>query len=165
MKSIYLVGFMGVGKTTVGQLLGKAYGLPVYDVDSIIEKKQGCTIKEIFACKGEDYFRQIECSALKQLPSRNGVITTGGGIVGEKGNLAFMKEHGIVIHLDATFDTIVSRIGNDISRPLFQQRLEDVKALYKRRAPLYQQAHYTIQTDRKTIVEIVEEIKGCIGRM
>ncbi|MGM9987111.1 MAG: shikimate kinase [Bacillaceae bacterium] len=166
MKAIYLIGFMGAGKTTVGKQLGKNIELPVYDVDTVIEKKQHRCIKAIFATEGERYFRQIESCVLKELPTKNAVITTGGGIIGNDENVTWMKENGIVVYLHATFSTIVERVGSDTNRPLFQtEDMEKTRNLYESRLPLYKQAHFTIETEAKSVGQIANEIEACIRQL
>jgi shikimate kinase len=159
MKAIYLTGFMGAGKSTIGRELGKALNLPVIDTDDFIEKTREKIIKDIFETEGESAFRSYEREALKELPIENVIITTGGGMVIQQENREWMRSHGTVFYLHCDFSIIAERLKHDTSRPLFdQEQLNKTKKLYQDRLPLYQEAHYTIDTTTKEISDIVSEI-------
>lgn len=164
MKSIYLTGFMGAGKTTIGKALGEYLEMPVFDTDEEIEKNEKLTISEIFEQQGEGHFRASEAKILGVLPVEDAVITTGGGLVCREENTRFIKEHGIVIFLYAREEEIVKRLELDESRPLLKgDKLEKIAALYKERLPIYKQAaDYTIDTTGKEISEVVKEIVSCL---
>ncbi|MEW8986999.1 MAG: shikimate kinase, partial [Bacillus sp. (in: firmicutes)] len=117
MQAIYLIGLMGAGKTTVGKELAAELGISVVDMDAEIVKQQGTTINDIFAEKGESFFRSLEAKLIKELPQENVIITTGGGIILNEANQEWMKEHGFVVYLDANPDEILERLQNDQSRP------------------------------------------------
>ncbi|MFS0861532.1 shikimate kinase [Fredinandcohnia sp. 179-A 10B2 NHS] len=160
MKAIYLTGFMGAGKTTIGKKLGKALKLPVIDTDQYIEEQVGKTIADIFAEYGEEVFRKYERDFLKQLPTSDVIVTTGGGIVIQKDNRNWMKEHGHVVYLHSDINTIFERVKHDSTRPLFDSKQkENTVKLYTQRIPFYEEAQYKIDTSSKSFDEIVNNIK------
>lgn len=159
MKAIYLTGFMGVGKSTIGRELGKALNLPVIDTDDYIEKKKDKKIRDIFDTVGETSFRTYEREALKELPTEDVVITTGGGMVTQQENREWMLSHGTVIYLHCDFDVILERLKDDSTRPLFDHEQKSrTEKLFHDRLPLYQEAHYTINTSNKEVSDVVSEI-------
>ncbi|MBR2134069.1 MAG: shikimate kinase [Eubacterium sp.] len=140
MNNIVICGFMGSGKTTVGNELAKIMGRRFIDTDAMIEKEQGVAIKAIFATHGEDYFRELEYACCKKISSlKNCVISTGGGALTFERNVEALKSGGKIIFLDADFETICERIGNSSNRPLFQDR-EKARALYNERQKKYLEA-------------------------
>ncbi|QOR65502.1 shikimate kinase [Cytobacillus suaedae] len=160
MRAIYLTGFMGAGKSTIGRELSKALNLPVIDTDDYIEKNKVKKIKNIFETEGETAFRSYEREALKVLPIEDVIITTGGGIVIQQENREWMFSHGTVIFLHCDFDIIIERLKHDTSRPLFNhEQITRTEKLYQDRLPFYQEAHYTIDTSNKEVDDIVNEIK------
>lgn len=161
MKTIYLIGFMGCGKSTVGQHLSKAIGGKFVDSDQYIEEKHGQVIADIFKAFGEDTFRTYESEALKELGTYD-VVSTGGGIVERRENLHSMNKNGTIVYLETPFDEIVERLKSDVTRPLWNSNeVDKMKALYNRRIKLYEQfADVVINTDGKTIEVIVSEIVG-----
>lgn len=144
--NIILVGFMGCGKTTIGRLLAERLGWVFIDTDTRIEEEQGCTIKEIFAVKGEDEFRKIEREAIASMSLRNHqIIATGGGVVKDPVNVQNLKKSGTVIYLRLTPESVYERVKEDHSRPLLQpytgeQKLERIRTLMEERRPLYENA-------------------------
>lgn len=159
LKSIYLTGFMGAGKTTVGKTLGEKLNLPVYDSDEMIIKQQQRSIEDIFKVNGETYFRNLETDVLRSLPTRDAIITTGGGIILKKENRDFMKENGIVIFLYCSPEMIFERLKDDNSRPLLQgDKMQEIKTRLENRLPLYKEADYTVDTTHITVDEVVENI-------
>ena len=150
MPRIVLVGPMGAGKTTVGQLLSKKLRLPFKDTDAEIESRTGADIPWIFDVEGEAGFRDRETQVLKDLLSDNfGVIATGGGIVLRDENRALLKSVD-VIYLKASLDEQLRRTANDRKRPLLQT--EDPRSVLQRlmtlRDPLYREvATRVIETD------------------
>ncbi|HSR87697.1 MAG TPA: shikimate kinase, partial [Pontiella sp.] len=119
MRNIVLVGFMGSGKTTVGKLIAEKTGMPLLDMDSIIEDRAGKTINEIFADEGEAHFRSLERSLVQELAATAGnIISTGGGIVLNSQNIADFEKSGLVVCLLADAETVLDRVKHDASRPL-----------------------------------------------
>jgi shikimate kinase len=159
VKAIYLTGFMGVGKTTVGRALGERLKIDVIDLDAYIEQKLAWKISSIFERKGEVYFRDEEQSALQELPTENIIVTTGGGAVIRKENRCYMKEHGLVVYLDANVETIYNRLTRQDHRPLAKGKsMDELAQLAERRQPYYEDADVIIQTDGKTVAQIVREL-------
>ncbi|WP_077618789.1 shikimate kinase [Bacillus sinesaloumensis] len=159
MKAIYLTGFMGAGKTTIGQKLGQALNVPVVDTDQFIEEKVGKRIADIFSEDGEQTFRKYERSYLKEIPTRNIVTTTGGGIVIQEENRRWMKENGYVVFLYCDIDKIFERVQIDPTRPLFDsEKKENTIKLYNERMPFYNEAHYKIDTTEKNLDEVVNDL-------
>lgn len=159
---IFLTGFMGVGKTTVGKRLGELQKLPVIDMDHYIEEKEGWKIKDIFSEKGEGYFRSIETAALKDLMKVEAVITTGGGIIERIENREMLATVETVFHLFCSFEVLWERLEGDSVRPLVQKNsMDGLLELYNRRLPLYRNvSNIEIDTTYKTIDETLSELKG-----
>lgn len=157
IKKIYLIGFMGSGKSTVGKELAKNLNQNFIDLDCYIEKKHHMKIKDIFSKLGENTFRKYETICLKEAQNY-GVIATGGGIVERKENILVMKE-GLIIFLDASFEEITKRLQGDTKRPLWKQSKERQVELYKRRKQLYMAcSHWTINTTNCSISDVVNII-------
>lgn len=163
-ENVILIGFMGAGKTSVGQAYARKTGLPFVDTDQMIEEEASMTISDIFRLKGEDYFRETETGVLKKLLSEEDlkVISVGGGLPLREENRALLKKLGKVIFLQVTADTVVKRLKGDTTRPLLQgnhvrERAEELLAF---RNPIYRQAaSVTIAVDEKTVDEIVNLIQ------
>ena len=163
MKNIILCGFMGAGKTVVGKELAKIMGFKFVDTDDMIEKEQGIAIKAIFAARGEEYFRSLEKELCKKLAlTGNSVISTGGGMLVNPENAEELRKSGKIVFLDASFETICERIGNNTNRPLFQD-IDKARALYDERKAKYNAAaDYVVSGDmsaRKTALTIAEIFK------
>jgi shikimate kinase len=160
MKPVFLIGFMGAGKTTIGQALGARLNKTVCDTDQMIEKKFGQSISQLFELYGEQEFRKLETALLKEITEECSIITTGGGIILTKENREFMKKTGDVIFLQCDFSSLWERLDGDQTRPLiYHRKKEEVESLYKKRLPLYQEsATITVDTTDKTVEETVHEI-------
>lgn len=158
-KLVYLVGFMGSGKSSVGALLAKEVGWPFIDLDAIIEAGQGTSIREIFEQMGEPFFRQLEQAALAEV-SRKGpaVIALGGGTFAQKPNFDFIRQRGgVTIWLDCPLDELWERCSLMESRPLFRDRMS-FSQLYDQRLPYYRQAEFRIPAGERRPEEIAQEI-------
>ena len=161
MESIYLVGFMGAGKTTVSSILSEKLGLEVIDTDHVIETKLERTVSEIFEEYGEDYFRQLEYLVVKGVVKENRIITTGGGAVLREDSRNILKKKQNVIYLKASAKTVLERLKDDTTRPLLQteNKLETIEALLEQRDALYEEvATYTVHTDGLTLEQVAQEI-------
>lgn len=142
---MFLIGFMGCGKTTVGQLLGERLRLPFVDLDGTIERGAGLSVREIFELGGEALFRRLEHEALTAAvdATRDAVIATGGGTPTLERNLRILEESGVSVWLDPPFSLIAQRIGalgkQKQDRPLFETEAQALE-LYRRRLPVYRRA-------------------------
>ncbi|MFH1678985.1 MAG: shikimate kinase [Candidatus Omnitrophota bacterium] len=159
--NIYIVGFMGTGKTAVGKEVSRQLAQRFFDLDSLIEEKEKKRISRIFAENGEEYFRSVEKQALKEISAkRNLVVSCGGGIVLDKENIRTMKETGVIICLSATPKVILSRTQGYKHRPLLnvddpEQAIDELLII---RASFYAQADYTIDTSDLTVSEVVNKV-------
>jgi len=147
---IFLVGFMGSGKTTVGKILAKKLKVPFFDIDEEIVVREGLTIPQIFSLKGEQYFRNLEFEVLKEITRQidKGVIATGGGLGANPTALTFMKENGTVIWLDIDFKLFKRRTFKDKNRPLLHLSTEELYKLFQKRKNIYQKAHIRVKSQR-----------------
>jgi len=164
-KNIFLVGFMASGKTNVGRILSRLIGWEFVDADVELVNRTGRSIPEIFQEDGEDSFRDLERSLIKELASGSKrVIAMGGGAFVDPDNREQMLSHGLVICLRADSETIHRRISEGISggaesRPLLAGTppLERIKELLAQRAESYAKAHHTIDTDLLTTEQVAQE--------
>lgn len=147
LPSVFLVGPMGAGKTTIGKLLAKQLGRTFVDSDWYIESQTGADIAWIFAKEGEVGFRERETRAIDELTQNpHIVLATGGGAVMCAENRAFLHQRGIVVYLNAPVDVQLARTAKDKSRPLLQQPnpRKVLQDLYRTRDPLYRQVAHII---------------------
>ena len=161
MKNIYLTGFMGTGKTTIGKILAKKLNLEFVEMDQIIEQREGQKIVNIFAEKGENYFRDKERALLEELSLKeNLVISCGGGLICNEQNLNLVKNSGIAITLNASVSNIYERTKKYTDRPLLNvdNPLKKIAELLNERTPYYEQAHHIINTDNRSTGTVVEKI-------
>lgn len=161
-KNIILTGFMGVGKTSIGTRLANDLGYTFVDTDELIEADQKTTITEIFAQKGEPYFRDVEARIIRTvLENGNQVVSTGGGAVIRDENRKVFKEAGLVVCLTAHPDVIYERIKHETHRPLLKvpDPMARIRDLLESRAKFYNQADLIIDTSEKSVDEAVREIK------
>src|SRR5437764_11588801 len=157
---IYLVGFMGAGKTTVGRELAPRIGAPFFDLDELIESAEKVSIKEIFAQHGEPYFRKRERDVLRSTRHlESAVVATGGGTFTFDENIQFIQSEGLSVYLSAPYSLLRSRIGDKAAeRPLFR---DDVAAheLYNTRLRFYKMSDIILDIrEDETPMEIVERI-------
>ena len=166
---------MGCGKSTIGKEIAKTCDMCFLDTDAWIEEKEQITISEMFATKGEAYFRQLETKCLEVLLEESNndkqgdilgkVISVGGGLPVKEENRQLLKQLGTVIYLKATEETIYDRLKTDTTRPLLQgdNPKQKIKNLMEVREEFYCQAlDFIVEVDHKGISEIVEEIKKCL---
>ncbi|HEV2500652.1 MAG TPA: shikimate kinase [Terriglobia bacterium] len=161
-KQIYLLGFMGCGKSTVGQLLAREAGWPFIDLDATIEAGQGTTIREIFEKDGEPFFRRIEHAALTEASKTEpAVIALGGGTWVQEANVEFIRRTGgATVWLDCGLNELRRRCEGITNRPLFRSP-SSFAELYSQRVPYYQLADFRVSTDGSA----PEEVAGRILRL
>ena len=162
--NIFLIGFMGAGKSTIARTLQRELGFPLVEMDERIVQEQGMSINDIFAQYGEAHFREIESQLVvdlgKQEPS---IVSCVGGVVVRPENTQNMKKSGRIVLLKASPETIFERVKNSTDRPILNghMNVEYIAELMEKRRALYEEAaDITIQTDGKTREQICEEIIG-----
>jgi shikimate kinase len=155
--NVILVGFMGAGKSSVGRMLARRLGRCFVETDEMIEAREGLSVREIFAARGEAYFRAAEEEVLGLLALKRGdVIATGGGFPCREGRLAALRALGTVVWLSGDFDLLYRRALAAGERPMLSGRSRDeVEALYRSREPFYRQADLTVDTGRRSVDEVV----------
>ena len=174
-NNIILIGFMGCGKSTVGKQLAQDYGMCFLDTDAWIEDKEKITISEIFAAKGEAYFRELETKCLETLLKENieesynsksgKVISVGGGLPVKEENRRLLKKLGTVIYLKATEETIYERLKKDTTRPLLQgdNPKQKIRELMDTREDKYIEASdLVVVVDCKKVVDVLDEIQSIL---
>jgi shikimate kinase len=159
---IYLVGFMGAGKSSVARALSRRIGWRAEDIDERIEAREGRHVAEIFAQRGEPYFREVESRVLRELVGeRQLIVATGGGTFADPENRALMLADGAVAWLDVPLARIIDRVPQDGRRPLASDRTQ-MEQLFERRRAAYSQAHVRIDASRP-MPEVVERVLDWIG--
>lgn len=160
-RNIVLVGFMGTGKSVTGRCLAERLSREFLDMDTLIEQREGLTIPQIFAQRGEPEFRRLERDLARELAGRRDlVIAPGGGIVLNPENVSDFAATGLVVCLRASPETIVARVGHDTNRPLLQapDKLGRVRELLAKRQALYDAIPHQVATDGKTAAQVADEI-------
>lgn len=166
MQNIYLVGFMGTGKTAVGRLLARRLKRKFFDLDDLIEEEERMSIPDIFAKKGEPYFRSAEKRVLFKVSLQdNLIIACGGGIVIDEENIDCMKKTGKIICLSASADVILKRTSKYTHRPLLNvvNPKEKIEELLKQRAAYYASADIAIDATRLSVAESAEAIIAALA--
>lgn len=160
--NIFLIGFMGAGKSTISDYLKNALAMDVVEMDQCIVERQGMSISDIFETYGEEYFRELETNLLIEMQSQsNVVVSCGGGVPMRERNVVEMKKNGRVVLLTAKPETILERVKDNHDRPLLENNktvpfIADL--MEKRRMKYEAAADIVIQTDGKSELEICEEL-------
>ena len=155
---VYLVGFMGAGKSSIARALARRLDWRAVDVDEMIERREHQPVATIFAKHGEPYFRSVERQVLlDQLPTRHLVVATGGGTFIDPQNRAVISQDGLSVWLDVPIDKLIARVPADGRRPLAADRTE-FERLYLARRAAYAQAAYRVDASHARIPAIVEEL-------
>lgn len=160
-KHIVLVGLPGAGKTTVGRLVAEQLGAGFVDVDAILERREGKPIVMIFAEKGEGAFREMERREMDTaLASAAAVIAPGGGWAAQPGAISGAQDRALVIYLRTRPETAAQRAAPEGTRPLLsgEDPVARMRQLLKEREPYYKTAHALVETDRKTLQQVVLEV-------
>ena len=161
-RPIFLIGFMGAGKSTVGKALAKKLQRQFIDLDVLIEQKAGAQIRDMFAQVGEQAFRDLELEAIQSLETvSNAVVALGGGSYNAAVNRARLRGIGTTVWIDCPIEICWSRISSNVSRPLLGS-LEEMERLLLARRPAYQEADIRVQVGRdspgKVVIAIVEAL-------
>lgn len=167
-ENIFIIGPMGVGKTTIGRHLANTFKKNFLDTDQELEKRTGADIALIFEIEGESGFRKRESAILAELTQKNNlVLATGGGVILDEANRRLLRKYGFVLYLSADVETLVSRTRKDKSRPLLQtddkrKTLTDMMAI---RDPLYrQEADLIIKTDNRPPAVVARDVAAHIQK-
>lgn len=167
MNNIFLTGFMGCGKTSVGHVLALRLGWTFVDLDQVIVDEAGQTINEIFAEHGEPHFRELESRILVRVAAHTGqVVSTGGGAVIARANRAVMRQYGSIVNLTASVETIAQRVSGNSERPLLaaDASTERIKTMLAAREEFYADADLRIDTTGKEIEAIADQVLDSLKR-
>ena len=164
-KNIILCGFMGSGKSTIGNLLSKKMGMSFVDMDKYIEKQENKTVTQIFEEIGEEYFREKEREASRLLGSKRGlIIAAGGGTLTFPENVEAFRENGRIVLLNVSPETVAERLKSDNTRPLLEKpdKLLAIKELFETRMPLYKSAADIVVDADQSPMQVCMEIMSSI---
>jgi shikimate kinase len=167
IRNLALVGFMGVGKSTVGQQVAAALSFEFLDTDGWIEETVGMPIARIFAEHGEAHFRTCEAMLVAELAQRERlVIATGGGLAANPDHLASLKSHALVVCLWASPEAVWERVKHQTHRPLLQTENPEarIRSLLAKREPSYRQADILVNTEFRTLKELVGQVTNHFRR-
>lgn len=163
LPSVFLVGPMGAGKSTIGRLLSQELHTEFFDSDKVVEERCGTNIPWIFDMEGEEGFRERETQVIDDLTQANNIVlATGGGAVLKPCNREYLSQRGIVVYLRASVQQQLARTSKDKNRPLLQQKdkRQVLTQLFKERDPLYTSiADITIETDQRNPKRVIHELK------
>jgi shikimate kinase len=166
-KNIVLFGFMGSGKSSVGRIVARTFGMELLEMDDEIERREASSINDIFGSRGEAYFRECERRLVEELAGREGlVISTGGGVVLDERNIRDLGRNGVLICLDASPRTVLERTRGEEYRPLLNtpHPLEKIRELLGRRQRFYDLVPNHVKTDGRTVGDVAGEVLAILGR-
>lgn len=159
---VFLCGMMGSGKSTIGKKLAEDLNVPFTDLDELIEESEEMTIPEIFNQKGEESFREIEKKQIVKIAgSAEGVIALGGGSLQNQQIVDHLKLYGWLVYIDASQVEILDRLSDTSGRPMLKDSTElekRISTLFDQRLKFYEQAHFSIQTEKKPVEQVTSEI-------
>ncbi len=164
---MYLVGFMGTGKTTIGRAVAARMRYRLLDSDHEIERVQGLSIPDIFAQRGEPAFREMEKEFIEHgHPASGCVVACGGGLVVQPGMLARLRARGVVICLHASLETVLLRTSTNRHRPLLagDDPMERIRRLYAEREAIYKRAGTVLLTDHRPTSDIISHVMRAYRR-
>lgn len=167
-KLIFLTGFMGSGKSTIGQIMANKIGYGFVDIDKQVEELTKLSISDIFVLKGEKYFREIERKTLEKISRYDHyIVALGGGTILNPTNLKLIKSNGVLIYLKADVENLFNRLRKTYDRPILLTKdgknlnnielRKKIQEILQTREPYYQMSHYTIDTSNKNLNDIVDE--------
>lgn len=165
MRTLFLTGFMGAGKSAIGRRVAEALSVPFVDLDAEVERREGMAVPEIFAQRGERAFREAEHQALESLPTgRGAVVATGGGVVLREDNVDLMRRSGSVLYLAVSPEEAMARIGNPDSRPLLAGGGIDAARtiLAERHATYIASADAVVDTDGRSEEQVTGEVLALV---
>ncbi len=161
-KHIVLVGMMGTGKTAVGQALARRLGRPFIDTDRLVEAREGRSVAELFQERGEAYFRDTECAAIREATDASpSVIATGGGALLRQENREALRKRSLIIWLKADLPDLARRVARGgAKRPMLKGAgsEERLRQLLKEREPVYAEADWSMDTTGKSVTDVVQAI-------
>lgn len=160
--NLYLVGFMGTGKSTVGRVLAQRLGMTLLDSDAEIERQAGMTIAQIFESRGEAAFRELEQEFVTHgHPAESCIVSCGGGLVLQESIVAQLRQRGVIVCLTARPETILARTQSNKARPLLNvaDPLGRITELLAVREPIYRAAGTQVLTDHRPLGEIVAHVQ------
>ncbi len=169
INRIYLTGFMGSGKSTIGPILANTLGWNFFDLDNVIEKKENSSVSRIFEEKGEAYFRKLESETLIELSStENSIIALGGGTITTKSNVEVLKKTGKIIYLRISPESAYYRLRHKRDRPILTKNgtvnlgkiefINKINNLLDKRKEFYEQADIIIDADKISLGKTVDKI-------
>jgi len=167
---VYLIGYMGAGKTTITKLLANELHLPFYDTDQEIEKNEKRNVSEIFKIEGELHFRMLETELLKNI-NQDSIIACGGGLPIHNNNMELINSKGISIYLKASNNCLFNRLKNEKqNRPLIENKTDEELEVFIRnklqnRSPFYNLANHTILVDDKSTEEVLREVNSLVSTL
>lgn len=161
-ENIFLIGFMGAGKSTIARTLKNSHGMRLVEMDEQIEAQEAMRISEIFQVHGEAYFRRLETELLEGMRQQeNTVVSCGGGVPMRQENVDAMRKSGKIVYLSAEAETVYKRVKNSHNRPLLEgnMNVEYIRELLGQRMPKYlAAADVTVATDGRSAEDICQDI-------